>query len=107
MGYLLYPVAFLLGIEIVANELVAYGDLTTDAKYSTQSPWSRVIVMYALCGFGNFSAVGFQIGALAQLAPRRAADVASVAFSALVTGIVATLTSATIAGMLASGNSLR
>ncbi|CAK7267276.1 hypothetical protein SEPCBS57363_002514 [Sporothrix epigloea] len=125
MGYLLYPVAFLLGVDrtndggsdlrkvaellgikVVANEFVAYGDLTTDPEYSTLSPRSRIIVMYALCGFGNFSAVGIQIGALAQLAPRRAGDVACVAFSALITGIVATLTSATIAGMLIDGNSL-
>ncbi|CAK7208334.1 hypothetical protein SBRCBS47491_000057 [Sporothrix bragantina] len=126
MGYLLYPVAFLLGIDrtndsgsdlrkaaellgikIVANEFVAYGDLTTDPKYSTLSPRSRVIVMYALCGFGNFSAVGIQIGALAQLAPRRSTDVAEVAFSALITGIIATLTSATIAGMLINSDSLK
>ncbi|CAK7205906.1 hypothetical protein SEUCBS139899_008686 [Sporothrix eucalyptigena] len=125
MGYLLYPVAFLLGVDrtnngggdlrsvaellgikIVANEFVAYGDLTTDPKYQTLSPRSRIIVMYALCGFGNFSAVGIQIGALTQLAPHRAADVASVALSALITGIVATLTSASIAGMLIGGDSL-
>ncbi|CAK7219734.1 hypothetical protein SCUCBS95973_003919 [Sporothrix curviconia] len=124
LGYLLYPVAFLLGIDrtndggsdlrkaaellgikFVANEFVVYGDLTTDPTYSTLSPRSRAIVMYALCGFGNFSAVGIQIEALAQLAPRCAADVAGVAFSALVTGIVATLTSATIAGMLINGSS--
>ncbi|CAK7264821.1 hypothetical protein SEPCBS119000_001192 [Sporothrix epigloea] len=125
MGYLLYPVAFLLGVDytndggsdlrkvaellgtkIVANEFVAYGDLTTDPKYSSLSPRSRHIVIYALCGFGNLSAVGIQIGALAQLAPRRAGDVACVASSALITGIFATLTSAAIAGMLIDDESL-
>jgi CNT family concentrative nucleoside transporter len=56
--------------------------------------------MYALCGFGNISAVGIQIGALSQLAPQRSGAVAEVAVSALISGIFATLTSATIAGML-------
>ncbi|KAL1903055.1 hypothetical protein Sste5346_000339 [Sporothrix stenoceras] len=126
LGYLLYPVAFLLGVDrtnnggsdlrkvaellgikIVANEFVAYGDLTSDPQYSTLSSRSRVIAMYALCGFGNFSAVGIQIGALTQLAPGRSADVARVALSALITGIVATLTSANIAGMLIDGAGLQ
>lgn len=126
MGYILYPVAFLLGVDrnndsggdlrkvaellgikIVANEFVAYGDLTSDPQYSTLSSRSRVIAMYALCGFGNFSAVGIQIGALTQLAPGRSADVARVALSALITGIVATLTSANIAGMLIGGDGLQ
>lgn len=125
MGYILYPVAFLLGVDrnndggsdlrkvaellgikIVVNEFVAYGDLTSDPQYSTLSPRSRVIAMYALCGFGNFSAVGIQIGALTQLAPGRSADVARVALSALITGIVATLTSANISGMLIGGDGL-
>ncbi|KIH88450.1 concentrative nucleoside transporter, CNT family [Sporothrix brasiliensis 5110] len=122
LGYVLYPVAFLLGVDrnndggsdlrkvaellgikIVANEFVAYGDLTSDPQYSTLSLRSRIIAMYALCGFGNFSAVGIQIGALTQLAPSRSGDVARVALSALITGIVATLTSANIAGMLMDG----
>lgn len=125
LGYVLYPVAFLLGVDIhndggsdirkvaqllgvkiVANEFVAFADLTSDDQYSSLAARSKFIAMYALCGFGNFSAVGIQIGVLAQLAPRRGGDVAKVAFSALITGIVATLTSASIAGMLMDGNEL-
>ncbi|OAA61986.1 Concentrative nucleoside transporter [Niveomyces insectorum RCEF 264] len=123
LGYLLYPVAFLLGVDfrhgddlrkvaqligikIVANEFVAYGDLTSDPQYGTLAPRSRLIAMYALCGFGNASAVGIQIGALSQLAPGRSGDVARLALSALITGIVATLTSASIAGMLMSNEVL-
>ncbi|KAK3937350.1 Na+ dependent nucleoside transporter C-terminus-domain-containing protein [Diplogelasinospora grovesii] len=120
VGYVFYPIAFLLGVErnnqggggdllpvaqligikIVANEFVAYADLTQSPTYASLSPRSRLIAMYALCGFGNISAVGIQIGALSQLAPKRAAAVAEVAVSALVSGIFSTLTSASIAGML-------
>lgn len=51
-------------------------------------------------GFGNFGSLGVQIGVLSQLAPGRAGDVARVALSALFCGILSTLTSASIAGML-------
>jgi CNT family concentrative nucleoside transporter len=44
--------------------------------------------------------VGIQIGVLSQLAPGRSGRVAKVAVSALVSGVITTLTSASIAGML-------
>jgi len=59
--------------------------------------------MYALCGFGNISAVGIQIGALSQLAPQKAGVVAELAASALISGIFATLSTAAVAGMLIVG----
>ncbi|KAI9763414.1 MAG: hypothetical protein M1840_000545 [Geoglossum simile] len=115
VGYLFYPIAFLLGVErngdvlkvsqligikIVANEFVAYGTMTSNPTYATLSARSRLIATYALCGFGNISALGIQIGVLSQLAPGRSGQVAKVAVSALISGIVATLMSASIAGML-------
>jgi concentrative nucleoside transporter, CNT family len=133
VGYLLYPIAFLLGVErngdllkvsqligikIVANEFVAvrppsphnpkqatdrpskFGTMTRDPTYATLSARSRLIATYALCGFGNISSLGIQIGVLSQLAPRRSGQVAKVAVSALISGVVATLTSASVAGML-------
>jgi CNT family concentrative nucleoside transporter len=116
VGYIFYPVAFLLGVErqgndilkvgqligikIVANEFVAFKTLTTDATFQELSARSRLIATYAVCGFGNISSVGIQIGVLSTLAPGRAGRVAKVAFSALISGVIATLTSASIAGML-------
>ncbi|KAK7720591.1 hypothetical protein SLS57_005370 [Botryosphaeria dothidea] len=118
LGYIFYPVAFLLGVsrendgrdllhvgrligvKIVANEFVAYTDLTTDPLYETLTDRSRLIATYALCGFGNIGSLGNQIGVLSQLSPSRSGDVARVAISALLTGILATLSSASIAGMV-------
>lgn len=54
-------------------------------------------------GFGNVGALGTQIGVLSQIAPGRAADVSRVAVSALFSGILSTLTSASVAGMLYTG----
>lgn len=53
-------------------------------------------------GFGNVGSLGTQIGVLTQIAPNRGGDVSKVALSALASGIIATLTSASIAGMLAT-----
>lgn len=133
VGWVFYPVAWLLGVQkkdvlavgqligikIVANEFVAvslssYSFLTSDANnlqfsslvkdeaFIGLSDRSRLIATYAVCGFGNISSVGIQIGVLSQLAPNRAGRVAKVAFSALISGVIATLTSASIAGMLIS-----
>jgi CNT family concentrative nucleoside transporter len=117
LGYLFYPIAFLLGVErngdlllvskligvkVIANEFVAFASLTSDPAYAVLSDRSRLIATYALCGFGNISSVGIQIGVLSTLAPGRAGRVAKVAFSALISGVFATLTSASIAGMLIS-----
>ncbi|PSR82113.1 Na+ dependent nucleoside transporter C-terminus-domain-containing protein [Coniella lustricola] len=118
LGYLLYPVAWLLGvpgpdvfrvaqlvgIKIVENEYVAFNALTTQEVYANMGARSKLIATYACCGFGNFGSLGTQIGVLTQLAPRRAGDVSRVALSALFSGVLATLTSASVAGMLYNGS---
>ena len=96
----LLKVAELIGVKIVANEFVAYNYLTQDSKYADLSPRSRLIATYALCGFANFGSLGTQIGVLSQIAPGRAGDVSKVALSALFSGALSTLTSASIAGLL-------
>ncbi|EXJ83499.1 CNT family concentrative nucleoside transporter [Capronia coronata CBS 617.96] len=114
LGYICYPVAFLLGvprddllqvgeligIKVIANEFVAYNSLTSEQKYIDMSPRSRLIATYALCGFGNFGSLGTQIGVLSQISPSRTGDVSRVALSALFSGVLSTLTSASIAGLL-------
>ena len=114
LGYVLYPVAALLGvpradiysvaqligIKIIQNEFVAYGELSSSSQYRSMAPRSQFIATYALCGFGNISALGIQIGVLGQLGPTQKPVFARVAISALVTGVLTTLTSASIAGMV-------
>ncbi|KAK2757637.1 hypothetical protein FQN54_004606 [Arachnomyces sp. PD_36] len=115
VGYLCYPISFLLGvprtddlykvakligIKLVANEFVAYSMLQSDPEYADLSPRSRLIATYALCGFANIGSLGNQIGVLAQLAPARSGDVSRVAVSAMLTGALSTLSSASIAGLL-------
>ena len=61
---------------------------------------SQVIVTYALCRFGNIGSLEIQIGVLGQLRSSRKNTFAKIAMSALLMGVLATLTSASIAGML-------
>jgi len=115
LGYIFYPVAFLLGvprngdllkvsrligIKVIENEFVAYSALQTEPQYKDLSLRSRLIATYSLCGFGNLGSLGTQIGVLSQIAPGRSGDVSRVAISALLTGVISTLSSASIAGLL-------
>ena len=77
----------------------------SDEAYSTLSPRSQLIATYALCGFGNIGSLGTQIGVLSQIAPGRGGDVSRLALSALITGVLSTLTSASIAGLLVTDQS--
>ncbi|KAI1841115.1 hypothetical protein JX265_013216 [Neoarthrinium moseri] len=111
LGYVLYPVAWLLGvpkqdlrkvgeligIKIITNEFVAFASLSADKDLTTRG---RIIATYACCGFGNIGSLGNQIGVLSQIAPGRSGDVSKVAVSALIAGIISTLSSASVAGML-------
>ncbi|KAI9055684.1 hypothetical protein LZ554_000627 [Drepanopeziza brunnea f. sp. 'monogermtubi'] len=118
VGYIFFPISFLLGvprngdifrvakligIKVVANEFVAFAalaDQTPGNEYLELSERSRLIATYAVCGFGNISSVGTQIGVLSSLAPGQTGRIAKVAVSALISGVMSTLTSASIAGML-------
>ncbi|KAJ5482982.1 hypothetical protein N7539_006428 [Penicillium diatomitis] len=115
LGYLCYPIAFLLGVsrdgdllkvgqliglKLVSNEFVAYNALQNTAEYADLSDRSRLIATYALCGFANIGSLGNQIGVLSQISPGRSGDVSRVAVSAMLTGAISTFTSATIAGLL-------
>jgi CNT family concentrative nucleoside transporter len=92
-------VASLLGTKLVANEFVAYLDLTGTAAPNLAHS-SRIIATFALCGFANFSSVGIQIGGIAALVPERRHDLAVVGMRALLAGFMATVINATIAGVI-------
>lgn len=78
--------------------------LQRDDEYADLSPRSRLIATYALCGFANIGSVGSQIGVLSQLSPSRSGDVSRLAISALLTGALSTLTSASVAGLVVTDN---
>jgi CNT family concentrative nucleoside transporter len=91
----------LIGTKIVLNEFVAYLDLGNliEAK-QILDPKSILMATYALCGFANFSSIGIQIGGISPLAPVRKPDIAALGLKAVLGGSVATLMTATLAGIL-------
>jgi concentrative nucleoside transporter, CNT family len=89
----------LMGIKTVLNELIAYLEM---AKLPADAldPRSRLIMVYALCGFANFGSVGIMIGGLAVMAPERRSDVIALGMKSIVSGTLATLLMGAIVGLL-------
>jgi CNT family concentrative nucleoside transporter len=86
-----------------ANEFVAYEQLSQWMKPDSTvhlTDRAETILTYALCGFSNFASIGIQIGGLGGLAPERQSDLARLGLRAMLGGTLATLMTATIAGML-------
>ncbi len=90
----------LLGTKIVLNEFVAYLDLATLLKTGVMSEKGVMMATYALCGFANFSSIAIQIGGISPMAPNRKKDIASLGLRAVLGGLLSTLMTATIAGIL-------
>ncbi|HZP74987.1 MAG TPA: nucleoside transporter C-terminal domain-containing protein [Pseudolabrys sp.] len=89
----------LMGIKTVLNELLAYLEL---AKLPAEalSPRTRLIMLYALCGFANFGSLGIMIGGLAVMAPTRRDDIVSLGFKSIVSGTLTTCLIGAIVGVL-------
>lgn len=90
----------LIGTKVVLNEFVAYLDLTNIIKTGGMSAKGMMMATYALCGFANFSSIAIQIGGIGPLAPSRRKDIAALGLKAVLGGTLATLMTATLAGIL-------
>jgi CNT family concentrative nucleoside transporter len=113
IGYCFAPVMFLIGIpwheaitagglfgtKLVLNEFVAFIDL---GKMTTAAldPRSRAIVIFALCGFSNFSSIAIQMAVTGGLAPNQRPVIARLGIRALLAGSLANLMSAALAGLM-------
>lgn len=113
LGFVMAPVCWLMGIpwekavtagslmgtKTILNELIAYLDL---AKLPADAldPRSRLIMLYAMCGFANFGSLGIMIGGLTTMAPERRADIVSLGMKSIVSGTLATCLMGAIVGVL-------
>ncbi|MDH5398085.1 MAG: NupC/NupG family nucleoside CNT transporter [Cyclobacteriaceae bacterium] len=93
-------VGSLLGQKIVINEFVAYFSFSGMVAEGSLSPKSVIIATYALCGFANFGSIAIQIGGIGSMAPNRQADLSRLGLRALVAAFLASMMTATVAGML-------
>ena len=118
LGYIFAPVMWLigvakeditlmgqlLGIKLAASEFIGYIQLS-DLKDATNVihlnyQKSIIIATYMLCGFANFASIGIQIGGIGALEPKQRKNLSKFGFKALIGGTLASLLSATIAGMI-------
>lgn len=94
----------LLGIKLVASEFVGYVQLA-ELKTMTNNlhfTYNKSVIMatYMLCGFANFASIGIQIGGIGSLAPGQRKTLSEFGMKAVLGGSLASLLSATIAGMI-------
>ncbi|HXQ64056.1 MAG TPA: nucleoside transporter C-terminal domain-containing protein [Steroidobacteraceae bacterium] len=90
----------LLGIKTVLNEFLAYLRLTELGR-GALSDRTRLITIYALCGFANFASMGIQISGIATMAPERRTDLNELAFRSLVGATLASCMTGAIVGIVA------
>ena len=89
----------LLGVKTALNEFVAYLYLSDSETYNL-SEKSRLIMLYALCGFANFSSVGILLSGMSAMVPERRDDLISVTGKALWAALLASCMTGFIVGIL-------
>src|SRR5258706_287017 len=113
LGYAMAPVCWLMGVpwpqaiaagslmgvKTVLNELIAYVDLSKLGPDALDSR-SRLIMLYAMCGFANFGSLGIMIGGLGTMAPQRRDEINSLGLKSIVSGTLTTCLMGAIVGVL-------
>ena len=89
----------LMGIKTVLNELIAYLDLAA-LPAGALDPRSRLIMLYAMCGFANFGSLGIMIAGLTTMCPEKRDEVISLGLKSIVSGTLTTCLLGALVGML-------
>jgi len=90
----------LMGTKTVLNELIAYVDLSKLAP-GVLDTRSRLIMLYAMCGFANFASLGIMIGGLGVMAPERREEINALGLKSIVSGTLTTCLMGAVVGVLA------
>jgi CNT family concentrative nucleoside transporter len=91
----------LLGVKLVLTEFTAFANLA-HLPAGALSDRTRVIMTYALCGFGNIASVGINVAGYAVLIPERRREVMGMVWKAMMGGFLATCMTASVVGALPS-----
>lgn len=111
LGVIFSPLAFVIGVpwseaitagsfigqKLVLNEFVAYSSFAP--VIPDLSDKTVIVVSFALCGFANLSSMAILLGGLGSMVPSRRQDIARLGIKAVAAGMLASLLSASIAGM--------
>jgi len=113
VGYIMAPVVWLMGIpasevvtagglmgvKTVLNELLAYLNFAALPREALCER-SRLIIIYAMCGFANFGSLGIMIGGLGSMAPERRDEIVGLGLKSIVAGTIATCMTGALVGMI-------
>lgn len=113
LGYVMAPVCWLMGlpwdqaltagslmgVKTILNELIAYVQLAKLGSDALDAR-SRLIMLYALCGFANFASLGIMIGGLGTMAPERRNEINALGVKSIVSGTLTTCLMGAIVGVL-------
>jgi CNT family concentrative nucleoside transporter len=113
LGVVMAPVCWLMGVpwseamtagalmgqKTVLNELIAYAELAR-LPPDALSERSRLIMVYALCGFANFGSLGIMIAGLATMAPARRAEIVALGPRSIVSGTLCTCFMGALIGLV-------
>ena len=113
VGYLMAPVTWLIGVpwsesvvagslmgtKTVLNELLAYLDLAALPE-GVLSERSRLIMIYAMCGFANFGSLGIMIGGMGAMARERRDEIVGLGLRSIVAGTIATCMTGALVGVI-------
>lgn len=112
-GWIMSPVVWLMGVpwaeagiagglmgtKTIINEFVAYLNLA-GLPADSLGPDSRLIMLYAMCGFANPGSLGIMIGGLGTMAPERRGEIVSLGLKSIIAGTIATCMTGAIVGLL-------
>ncbi len=112
LGYILAPVAWLLGIpwdqavqsgqllgtKVILNEFLAYLQLVGEGKQLSRE--SITILSYALCGFANFGSLGIMLGGLITMAPERRNQIVELGAKSILSGNLASFMTGAVVGVI-------
>lgn len=113
LGWLMAPVVWLMGVpwqeassagmlmgvKVVLNEFIAYLDLAK-LPADVLSPRSKLIMVYAMCGFANFGSLGILIGGMGAMAPDRRDEIVALGMRSILAGVMATCMTGCVVGIL-------
>ena len=112
LGFIFFPIVWLMGVPLsealtsaellglktALNEFVAYGALA-NIEPDALSERSKLITLYALCGFANFSSVGILVSGISAMAPERKNDLIKVSIKALIGATLASCMTGLVIGI--------
>lgn len=89
----------LMGTKTVLNEFIAYLNLAA-LPPDALSERSKLLMVYAMCGFANLGSVGMMIAGVSALAPSRREEIVQLSLWSIIPGTLSTCMTAAVVGLL-------